>query len=137
MVEFKGLGVLAPFGCLLQQVEPVLDLNDLHGRAALRKITEHHAFHGHPLEDDLIDDARVDGGNDRALAGNDLHKVVLLQPLQHAADGGARNTEPLAQLVLAQCFPGQDLQRTDLVFQDMIDLIGVLLCGHGCISVFR
>ena len=44
------------------------------------------------------------------LHGDDLHEVVLLQPLQHAADGGARDAEPLAQLVLAQRFAGEDRQ---------------------------
>ena len=76
--------------------------------------------------DDLIHDIQIDGGDDGALAGDDLHKAVLLQPLQNAADGGARNTEPFAQLVLAQRFPRQDLQRADLVLENMIELISVL-----------
>ena len=60
------------------------------------------------------------------IAGNDLHKAVLLQPLQNAADRSAGNAEPLAQLVFAQRFPGQDLQCADLVLENMIELISVL-----------
>ena len=99
---------------------------DLHGRAALHKVPEHHALHCNTLEDELVHHAGVDGGNNGALAGNDLHKAVLLQPLQNAADRSARNAEPLAQLVFAQCFPGQDLQCADLVLENMIELISVL-----------
>ena len=55
-----------------------------------------------------------------------LQGAVLLQPLQNAADRSAGNAEPLAQLVFAQRFPGQDLQCADLVLENMIELISVL-----------
>lgn len=110
VVEVEAFRVLAALGGLLEQVVQVLDLDDLHGRAGLHKIAEDHALHGHALVDDLVHHAGVDGGDDGALAGDDLHEVVLLQPLQHAADGGARDAEPLAQLVLAQRFAGEDRQ---------------------------
>ena len=126
VVEIKIFRVAAPRSGLQQHIIKVLHSKDLHGRAALHKIPEHHALDGNTLEDELIHHADVDGGNDGALAGDDLHKAVLLQPLQNAADGGARNTEPLAQLVFAQRFPGQDLQGTDLVLENMIKLIRVL-----------
>ena len=110
VVEVEAFRVLAALGGLLEQVVQVLDLDDLHGRADLHKIAEDHTLHGHALVDDLVHHAGVDGGDDGALAGDDLHEVVLLQPLQHAADGGARDAEPLAQLVLAQRFAGEDRQ---------------------------
>ena len=135
MIDIEGLQMFPPFTGQQQKVIQVLYLNDLHGRAALGKIAEHHSLHSDTLEDDLVHHAGVDGGDDGTLAGDDLHKVVLLQPLQYTADRRARDAEPLAQLVLAQAFPGQDLQRTDLVLQNMIDFIGALLYCHGASPV--
>ena len=126
VVEIKVLRVAAPRSGFQQHIIKVFYRKDLHGRAALHKIPEHHALHRNTLEDELVHHAGVDGGNNGALAGNDLHKAVLLQPLQNAADRSARNAEPLAQLVFAQRFPGQDLQRADLVLENMIELISVL-----------
>ena len=125
-VKIKVLRVAAIRSGLQQHIIKVLHRKDIHGRAALHKIPEYHALHRNTLEDELIHYADINSGNDGALAGNDLHKAVLLQPLQNAADGSARNTEPFAQLVFAQRLPGQDLQRADLVLQDMIELICVL-----------
>ena len=104
----------------------MLDFDVLFGRTDLNEIAQHRAFNGCALVYDLIHDIQIDGGDDGALAGNDLHKAVLLQPLQNAADRSAGNAEPLAQLVFAQRFPGQDLQRADLVLENMIELISVL-----------
>ena len=106
VVEIKVFRVAAPRSGFQQHIIKVFHRKDLHGRAALHKIPEHHALHRNTLEDELIHHADVDGGDDGALAGDDLHKAVLLQPLQNAADGGAGNTEPLAQLVFAQSFSG-------------------------------
>ena len=86
VVEIKIFRVTAPRSGLQQHIIKVLHSKDLHGRAALHKIPEHHALHRNTLEDELIHHADVDGGNDGALAGDDLHKAVLLQPLQNAAD---------------------------------------------------
>lgn len=126
MVEIKVLRVAAPCSGFQQHIIKVFYRKNLHGRAALHKVPEHHALHCNTLEDELVHHAGVDGGNNGALAGNDLHKAVLLQPLQNAADRSAGNAEPLAQLVFAQRFPGQDLQRADLVLENMIELISVL-----------
>ena len=126
VVEIKVFRGAAPRGGFQQHIIKVFYRKDLHGRAALHKIPEYHALHRNTLEDELIYHANINGGNDGALAGDDLHKAVLFQPLQNAANGGAGNTEPLAQLVFAQRFPGQDLQRADLVLENMIELIRVL-----------
>ena len=61
-----------------QHIIEVFHRKDLHGRAALHKVPEHHALHRNTLEDELIYHANINGGNDGALAGNDLHKAVLL-----------------------------------------------------------
>ena len=126
VVEIKVFRVAAPGSGFQQHIIKVFHRKDLHGRAALHKIPEHHALHRNTLEDELIHHADINSGNDGALAGDDLHKAVLLQPLQNAANGSARNTKPLTQLVFAQRFPGQDLQRADLVLENMIELIRVL-----------
>ena len=113
MIDIKDLRLAAALCGLLNKIKGVLHLGQLYGGAGLDKVPQHHAFHRYTLIDDLVDDVDVDGGDDRAFAGDDLYKMVLLQPLQHAADGGAGYIEALAQLVFAQCIIGRDLEGHD------------------------
>ena len=124
MIDIKDLRLAAALCGLLDQIKGVLHLGQLYGGADLDKVPQHHALHRYTLIDDLVDDVDVDGGDDRAFAGDDLYKMVLLQPLQHAADGGAGYIEALAQLVFAQCIIGRDLEGQDLAFQRAVDLVG-------------
>ena len=117
-------------GHLFQQVILMLDLNVLLGGTHLDKITQDHAFHSGALVHDLIHDIQINGGDDGALAGNDLHKAILLQPLQSSAHRCARNAEPFAQLVLADGLSGLDLQRDDLIFQRLVDVLRMQLFSH-------
>ena len=117
-------------GKLFQQIILVLDLNVLLGRINLNKIAQHHAFHCGALVHDLVYDVQIDGRNDGAFAGNDLHKAVLLQPLQGSTHRCARNAEPLAQLILADGLAGFDLQRDDIVFQRLVDVLWMQLLAH-------
>ena len=70
------------------------------------------------------------GGDDGALAGNDLHKAVLFQPLQGSAHWCARNAEPFSQLIFADGLSGLDLQRNDLIFQRLVDVLWMQLFSH-------
>ena len=117
-------------GHLFQQVIFVLDLDVLFGRTDLNEIAKHRAFHGGALVYDLIHDIQIDGGDDGALAGNDLHKAVLFQPLQGSAHRCARNAEPFAQLIFADGLSGLDLQRDDLIFQRLVDVLRMQLFSH-------
>ena len=59
-------------GHLFQQVIFVLDFDVLCGRTDLNEIAQHRAFNGCALVYDLIHDIQIDGGDDGALAWNDL-----------------------------------------------------------------
>ena len=112
----------------------MLDFDVLFGRTDLNEIAQHRAFNGCALVYDLIHDIQIDGGDDGALAGNDLHKAVLFQPLQGSAHRCARNAEPFAQLIFADGLSGLDLQRNDLIFQRLVDASGCscsAMCSHS------
>ena len=51
-------------------------------------------------------------------------------PLQGSAHRCARNAEPFAQLIFADGLSGLDLQRNDLIFQRLVDVLRMQLFSH-------
>ena len=67
-----------------------------------REVPQDAGFHGGALVDELIHDLTVQPGYSGTLVGHDLHQPILLQPLQHHPDHGARCPKAGAERVFAQ-----------------------------------
>jgi hypothetical protein len=69
-----------------------------HGRG-------HHALHRHAQVEDLLYVVELDGADERAATGRDLHKALVGEPEQRVANRGAADARRGHQRLLLQRLP--------------------------------
>ena len=101
-------------------------------RCALgREVPQDAGFYSGALVDELIHDLPVQPGHSGTLVGHDLHQPVLLQPLQHHPDHGARCPEAGAEGVLTQRTARPQGQVDDLPLQYRVNFSVGLVLFHN------
>ena len=121
VVHDIGFLIVLPDGQLLQ----VQGVQQLPGGllVPLRQAAQHLALQHMADEDDLPDQAQVDGGHKGAALGIDIHQVLLTQQQQRLPDGGAADFQFLRQLHVRDGAAGFEFQIKDAVPKDLKDLL--------------
>ena len=76
-----------------------------------------------PQENDLLDGLHVDQRDKGAPLGKDIDQAIAFQPHEGAVHRRAGDVEAVGQFIFTDFLAGKQMQRQDLLFQKLIDLL--------------